>query len=1151
MQVIKDEYEAELSQERARADALDNRVREMREFADRLAEHGGALPLTLTTATTAGMEEEDVFGLPVQEQSSSPSTSAATLSLKLQKAGGRSYTEIYSAYVQMQHDLNMERAESKRLSENLQDILQEMKNRAPLIKEQRQEYERTLLENNELSIALAKALEDKDEHARSAKAQKQAAEHKAKEAAILSQQLNDTSLQVRALTRRVAVLEDPTILDRSAADDDGGDLAAVSADVAAGAQDFITAHLVTFRTIDQLQKQNQDLLRIVRELGKKMESEEEALRERVDRAENEAVEEAHEVILQLKEELQSLRAQAGALQRERDMLRQVLKNRGGGAHTSPRANGGRRTSFNNNGTAFDGVDLSLAAEDGQDEASTNRAALEDVQKNFEAYKREMVVDNQTLRDDLANARREASQLQIELARANANRELLEERYKTLSDANTRQDREVSAINKRNIELQTNLARQDDATRRVTEELLELKSSLDRARHESLMLKAEREVWKNVEARLTEDNANLTRERTHLSDLMSNLQSMHNELERSGSEARSRLDATISRLQTELDSTKERLSQESETSRQISLRKELETKEFQSRIDKLTADYHDAREVLLATKNRAERAEERSEAMARQIAAYEEKLAVYEGRRSSGGATNGGTSSSISREQQLESQVADLRGQLSTARLEVEQANAHVEQYKAIARAHEETLAELNGTYDEYKRSMEAQLAETSSEIEALQERVASLTNDLTTAGNDNSELHKQLETQQSQFQQEQQANLDTIANLRQVESQMASIRENARKDLAAQSRRAAEAHEKYQAEVLGHAEDVKTLNALKNELAAERRVLAEVRMLAESAQANLASSEGSWNAQKDVLQRELEEQKRRCDDLIAQNNLLHSHLESVSSQAAKIQQAAAAASSSTEGSTTGADGAGAGADGDTSIASITSADAAKSTEELQAVIRFVRREKDVAELRLELSRQQEARLRQELEHANRQLDDKTLELSNLRQQAADTTATATQHAELLDKIQSLNLLRESNETLRREANQQSNRAQTLQQRLREAESQLLPLREQVRVLTAEVEARDRNIKMLEEDNARWKTRTQQILQKYERIDPAELAQLKEELEQVRAQLEEVQRARDAAESRANAISIDLNDANTRVSIAKYRLSQCSAIRSMI
>lgn len=213
---------------------------------------------------------------------------------------------------------------------------------------------------------------------------------------------------------------------------------------------------------------------------------------------------------------------------------------------------------------------------------------------------------------------------------------------------------------------------------------------------------------------------------------------------------------------------------------------------------------------------------------------------------------------------------------------------------------------------------------------------------------------------------------------------------------------------------------------------------------------------------------------------------------------------------------------------------------AKTVEELHAVIRYVRRERDVAELRLHLSKQEESRMRQQLEQAHKRLDELTVTLAQERQQASEQSASAVQHAELMEKIQSLNLLRESNETLRREAEAYLDRVKSLESRLRETELELSPLREQVRVLQAEVEARDRNISMLEEDNARWKTRTQQILQKYERIDPAELASLKEELEKVKAALAEAEKERNAEKTRAEAIQTDLQDANTRVRLHKAK-----------
>jgi nucleoprotein TPR len=91
--------------------------------------------------------------------------------------------------------------------------------------------------------------------------------------------------------------------------------------------------------------------------------------------------------------------------------------------------------------------------------------------------------------------------------------------------------------------------------------------------------------------------------------------------------------------------------------------------------------------------------------------------------------------------------------------------------------------------------------------------------------------------------------------------------------------------------------------------------------------------------------------------------------------------------------------------------------------------------------------------------------------------------SADQHAELLEKIQQLNLLRESNATLRLDSASNLKAAQDLQAQLTAAHRELDPLKERVRILEAEVETRQAFINRLEEDNKRLKNRIEQILSK--------------------------------------------------------------------
>ena len=90
---------------------------------------------------------------------------------------------------------------------------------------------------------------------------------------------------------------------------------------------------------------------------------------------------------------------------------------------------------------------------------------------------------------------------------------------------------------------------------------------------------------SVQGRLEEENRILTVERSHLADLMQNVQKMHNDLERSGENDRRRLESQIQMLENQTQDLRAALASERESLRHANLQKEIDVKELQSRIDK--------------------------------------------------------------------------------------------------------------------------------------------------------------------------------------------------------------------------------------------------------------------------------------------------------------------------------------------------------------------------------------------------------------------------------------------------------------------------------------------------------------------------------------------------------------------------------------
>lgn len=171
--------------------------------------------------------------------------------------------------------------------------------------------------------------------------------------------------------------------------------------------------------------------------------------------------------------------------------------------------------------------------------------------------------------------------------------------------------------------------------------------------------------------------------------------------------------------------------------------------------------------------------------------------------------------------------------------------------------------------------------------------------------------------------------------------------------------------ERYSREVVAHAETIKALQEVKAQLAGAQTKATESIAAAETAKANLSASEASWKHQKEILEKELADLTSRsvlvgtrvvlllssssvsCKDLKGQNETLHNHLESVSSQAARIRQTADA--SAIAANEDGLD------DADTKLS------------ELHGVVAYLRKENEIKELQLDLSKQELARLKSQIE----------------------------------------------------------------------------------------------------------------------------------------------------------------------------------------
>jgi nucleoprotein TPR len=1009
------------------------------------------------------------------------------LTASARKFGGKlpfSNTEYWSKYNEMQQELEAERRRTEKLSTAVDEMVSELENRAPEYIEMRKAHDELEQQVLDFSRLLEDANGTRDAAIKETERYQSEAEAKAREAEILRQQLRDLAAQVKILTVEVQCREQG--LDGMSADEKyrleltaRGELEDFQSENESFTNQFISQKLVIFHDVAQLQEKNQQMRQMLREFGEKMEGEEARKKAAESEANAAEVEELRQQVARYKDEVQATATQIDSYVKERDMFRRMLQRRGdippGSDLQAMFGQSVPPATPQRNGT--DAVPQTPRSKDVED---LNKL-LKEQQTFFDQYRNETSQDRKVLKDQVDAMGREKSALQAEVAHWKSQKTLADERLQMLQANYNSQRIENSELQKRSHQMAENAAKQDIKTQQAAEELVETRSLAESLRHENANGKAEKELWKRIETRLTEDNKNLMDERSRLNKLVADLQNLQNERELSESESRRRLQSRVENLETELTDAKKKLEQEVEDARQAALRREYQEGQSRTRIDDLVKSLGNVREQLVAATTTRDQLQSRVDEMKIELRSAEERVAALQPRPTPRAEPqqNGQQEDDdeLPTEQRQALEISELRRDLELARNELESARQQVEQYKAIAQGTEEELANFNETSEQFKEEVDRQIAEKDARATELQQRVDDLLAEMTTTNNELSELRSKQENSDRTLN-EQKSNFETeITRLKDDTERHAEEKKLYQADLKAQAEIAQQAQQSYEDELVKHAEAAKNLKIVRDEYNVLRTEVAGVRAEAEAAKASLERGEESWTEQRERFERELEELKRRRQDVDEQNKLLHQQMDSFSSELAALRSGRNLPSGDGEEA--------AGSPG--------------GSENLQELIRYLRQDKEIIDVQYELKLQEATRLQEQLEYANTQLEDARQKLLDERRQSAEKTASEGSTTKLMQTINELNLFRESSTTLRNEARQARERLEEKSQEVERLFTELQPLKGRVGELEGELEGKEGEMKLLQDDRDHWRERTQNIISKYDRVDPAELEEMKKQL----------------------------------------------------
>uniref|UniRef100_A0A3Q3XC98 Nucleoprotein TPR/MPL1 domain-containing protein n=1 Tax=Mola mola TaxID=94237 RepID=A0A3Q3XC98_MOLML len=472
-----------------------------------------------------------------EEQLDSMCPSAAAIAAIVKP--GMKFFDLYNAYAECQTQLQMEKQETRRVSRVLDEIIQEVESKAPVLKRQREEYESMQRSMATLCNKLQQAQMEIYNLQKEKEESKQCSESMEKEKVRMERQLEHTSTQLCTL-----LLELEKARGNQVTRDDSSTTSISST------SEVINPHHLPFHSVEELQRQNQSLLIRLRELEGEKDRHVSELEASVEKLQKE--------VEQLREQRNQQRQLADSSARQRDMYKALLTQSTGFSIPLEGDTGRPPLAELLMPVTHSTPQRATAAES---ETAQAKAALKQLNDAFTVYKKEKAENDRMLSETNDKLQKQLTELRSSHAKLMSRLEFSNKRYEMLQDTVSAFRREVAALQDRNQKMTTIAQRYEHSIHTMTQDLRRAnqKLAMEEVRIENLT--KERDMLRQAENRLLQEKETMLAAQRNQNLLLTNLKSIQLTMERTETDTRQRLNSKIEHLEAELASMKTKLDQE--------------------------------------------------------------------------------------------------------------------------------------------------------------------------------------------------------------------------------------------------------------------------------------------------------------------------------------------------------------------------------------------------------------------------------------------------------------------------------------------------------------------------------------------------------------------------------------------------------------
>lgn len=1045
-------------------------------------------------------------------------------------------TELYDRLVLLERELLQERNKRKETELYMNQILKDVENKAPLIAKQRRDYQRIVQSHHQLTEKIDRLTEENHYLKTNTKDSELKIAQLVKQQKLLEVHNADLSRQIQHILRvsmqaelgdnSMAILSEPSVVEESEG------------------QGIISNHLIVYNNIEELQSRNEQLVQVIRKLCDEKEALEAQQFSNSTGSMNslDLLKQATLELSELKESRTKSEEMVAVLIQQRDMYRSMIENDNTVTNNSLTLLTPNKSNILPSFSSPEPLALQQNLKENQQKIDQLEEEKRRIQDRLTRYEE----NEQSLRENIDKLRSEATSARIEATQSSSEARFQKERVDRLESSLKLSQQETSSALQRRIDLekvfldlQKELQSRDDHENNLQDQLRHAQERIKR-------FEIDLEVKKSSEERLLQQLVDAREEIKRHTNLTESLHRIESGLQTRAEEEKEKLSQENNLLKKSYDSMKKQINDQSAIDSQKIKVLEDDLRSVRARLDQKISESTSLSEALAREQGLLRAAQERAAIIERQLQITQESLQASKGIQL--------TDSLIEKElKEKDLAISKLENDNESLREQLQSTESHAEQYRKLSSSNEEALKAIRTKHQD--------------DVSGLEQKVQDLTQELERVQNETSNQRQstqgfllEIEQLQDQLRNAEQKHNDEIHQLQSSLSQLTQLNSTYQQqiqalnqDITKLQQTCTATHDNYERELQLHAQAERDLREERLQVQSLRQDFLKAQDQISQLTSNSFNSERQVQEERKQHELEVNQYKEQLTTLQLTNDLLHSQVQSYGLQIQKLHEhrlasygsfavnPAPSTSEITEEERTNME-----QKSDeltqqqlsyTNYEEIQ--ELIKSSTEMREVLRYMKREKEMLQARLNIAETENNRYVNQLQSLTKSLDEVRQELKQQLQTQA-SVYNQEEYQRLLRDVNQLNIIRESNSHLRHENEELLRKILSLQETISKEQDKINPLEEKVRSLTAEKESLELVNDQLNNDVGYWRNRLHSLVSRYNEVDPEEHKMVKSKLEETTSLVQQLEAKLLESEAKLSESSSSSDKALDEAKTAKER-----------